>query len=153
MEAVNVWFTDFQWIENPLSVVISIEVKKMDSLSVLVFVIGIFSLFGVAGVIYLYSYCASQSLAFQELFALVSRTFREYYKGEDMEPVLINNGIDIVWNGDVEGIKKDNKFGFITIMSNEGSINSPIRDSKEADIIAGKVIHLVYEYIKDREEI
>lgn len=115
--------------------------------------IGLLSFVGVAGVIYLYLFLSSQSAILRELFALVSRTFREYYKGEDMEPVVINNGIDIIWKGDVDGFRHDNELGFITISSNEGNINSPIRDAKEADIIAGKIIHIVYEYIKEREEI
>ncbi len=114
--------------------------------------IGIISLLSLIGVIYLYSFCSSQNLLLQELFALVSRTFREYYKGEDMEPVLINGGIDIVWRGDVKGIRKESEVGFITIFTNEGTVNSPIQDQKEADIIAGKIIRMVYDYIKDKEE-
>ena len=138
-------------MESLLFVAITKEVKEVDDL--IIYIIGLVSLFGAFGVIYLYSFCSSQNIILQELFNLVSRTFREYYKGEDMEPVVINNGIDIVWKGDVNGLHKDNELGFITIMSNESNVNSPIKDSKEADIIAGKVIHIVNEYIRDKEEI
>ena len=99
---------------------------------------------------YLYGLIATQNQFVSEISSLVSRTFREYYKGEDIEPVVINNGIDLVWKGGVEGsFNEDNKQGFITIMTNDGNINSPIRDLKEADIIGGKIIHMVYEYIKE----
>jgi len=99
---------------------------------------------------YLYGLIASQNQFMSEVSSLISRTFREYYKGEDIEPVVVNNGIDLVWKGDVEGsFDENNKQGFITIMTNDGNINSPIRDLKEADIISGKIIHLVYEYIKE----
>lgn len=102
---------------------------------------------------YLYNLIATQNHYMGEVSALISRTFREYYKGEDIEPVIINNGIDLVWKGDVEGsFNEDNKQGFITIMTNDGNINSPIRDLKEADIISGKIIHVVYEYIKESHE-
>ena len=120
-----------------------------------VFIIIVFFIFVCIGIItvYLYNMIATTNMFLFELSGLVSRTFREYYKGEDMEPVVINNGIDLVWTGEVDGSRDpDNKMGFITIMSNEGNINSPIKSVKEADIIAGKIMNVVYEYIKDREE-
>lgn len=45
---------------------------------------------------YLYGLIATQNHYMGEVSALISRTFREYYKGEDIEPVVINNGIDLV---------------------------------------------------------
>lgn len=108
--------------------------------------------FGIS--IYTYVCLGKVNYFISELSKMVSRTFREYYKGEDIEPMVINNGIDLVWKGDVEGsFNENNKQGFITVMTNEGNINSPINDVKEADVIAGKISHLVYEYIKDRDEI
>ena len=101
-----------------------------------------------------YFYNAIQMLgAFSlELSDLVSRTFREYYKNEDIEPVVINNGIDIVWKGDVKGTRnEDNKMGFITVFTNDGNINSPLNTHKEADIVAGKIIHVVNEFVKERD--
>ena len=123
----------------------------MDFLSILlVFLIVIcFGLF-----FYMYLYVSQMNVFISELSKLVSRTFREYYKGEDIEPVVINNGVDLIWKGDVPGsFNEDNKKGFITIMTNDGNINSPIIDLKEADIIAGKISNVVYDYVKDREEI
>lgn len=87
-----------------------------------------------------------------ELSDLVSRTFREYYKNENLEPVVVNNGIDIVWKGDVKGaFNEDNSMGFITILTNDANVNSPINDHKEADILAGKIIYIINEYIKERD--
>lgn len=101
---------------------------------------------------YLYNAVAINSQFVFSLSDLVSRTFREYYANEDIEPVVINNGIDLVWSGDVEGtFNEDNKMGFITILTNESNVNSPIVDIKEADLIASKVIQVVNEYVKDRD--
>lgn len=101
---------------------------------------------------YLYNAVAINSQFVFSLSDLVSRTFREYYANEDIEPVVINNGIDLVWSGDVEGaFNEDNKMGFITILTNESNVNSPIVDIKEADLIASKVIQIVNEYVKDRD--
>ena len=101
---------------------------------------------------YLYNAVAINSQFVFSLSDLVSRTFREYYANEDIEPVVINNGIDLVWSGDVEGtFNEDNKMGFITILTNESNVNSPIIDVKEADLIASKVIQVVNEYVKDRD--
>ena len=101
---------------------------------------------------YLYNAVAINSQFVVSLSELVSRTFREYYANEDIEPVVINNGIDLVWSGDVEGtFNEDNKMGFITILTNESNVNSPIVDLKEADLIASKVIQVVNEYVKDRD--
>lgn len=102
---------------------------------------------------YLYNVVAVNSQYVAELSKLVARTFREYYAKEDIEPIVINNGVDLVWKGSVEGsFNEDNKNGFITIMTNEGNINSPINDLKEADIIAGKISNLIYEYIQDKND-
>lgn len=101
---------------------------------------------------YLYNAVAINSQFVVSLSELVSRTFREYYANEDIEPVVINNGIDLVWSGDVEGtFNEDNKMGFITILTNESNVNSPIVDIKEADLIASKITQIVNEYIKDRD--
>lgn len=101
---------------------------------------------------YLYNAVAVNSQFVFSLSDLVSRTFREYYANEDIEPVVINNGIDLVWSGDVKGtFNEDNKMGFITILTNESNVNSPIVDIKEADLIASKVIQVVNEYVKDRD--
>ena len=101
---------------------------------------------------YLYNAVAINSQFVVSLSELVSRTFREYYANEDIEPVVINNGIDLVWSGDVEGtFNEDNKMGFITILTNESNVNSPIVDVKEADLIASKVTQVVNEYLKDRD--
>lgn len=117
----------------------------------LILLIGIF-IFYLVCFLYLYMALSSQQYFIAELSALVSRTFREFYKGEDIEPVVVNNSVDLVWKGEVQGIfNEDYKQGFITILTNDSIANSPINDLKEADIIAGKIAHVVYEYIKERD--
>lgn len=103
--------------------------------------------------LYLYNVVAVNSRFVFELSDLVARTFREYYSNENLEPVVINNGIEIVWKGEVNGARdENNKLGFITIVTNEYSnINSPINDHKEADVLAAKIIYVVNEYIRERD--
>ena len=82
--------------------------------------------------LYLYNVVAVNSRFVFELSDLVARTFREYYSNENLEPFVINNGIEIVWKGEVNGARdENNKLGFITIVTNEYSnINSQINDHK-----------------------
>lgn len=101
---------------------------------------------------YLYNVVATNSVFLFELSDLVSRTFRQYYANEDIEPVVVNNGVDLVWKGDVQGrFNEDNKLGFITILTNDSNVNSPIVDYKDADILAGKLIPVIYEYVKEKD--
>ena len=81
-----------------------------------------------------------------ELSNLVSRTFREYYKGENMEPIVTGQGIDILWKED--GESEFGNQGFISIcVSDTTNVSSPIKDHKDADIIAGKIINIINDYI------
>lgn len=101
---------------------------------------------------YLYILISSTNAFVFELSDLVSRTFRQFYANEDIEPVMVNNGIDLVWKGDVEGrFDEDNKNGFITVLTNDSNVNSPIIDIKDADILVGKLIPVIYEYVKERD--
>ena len=55
-------------------------------------------------VLYLFS-LIQQNISFMvSLSDLVQRTFREYYKGQDIDIQVIGNGIDLVWKGDVKGL-------------------------------------------------
>ena len=101
--------------------------------------------------LYLYLFLLSTNQYIEEISKLLKRSFREYYKGQNIEPVLINNGIDLKWTGEVEGLKEDNELGFITIYTNDANLNSPINSIEEADLISGKIIRVIDEYIKDKE--
>lgn len=115
--------------------------------------LGVLALFIAVVLITIYFYNAIQMLTVfsLELSNLVSRTFKEYYKNENIEPVLINNGIDVVWRGEVEGMRLDNEMGFITILTNDANVNSPIHSQKEADIVAGKIIYIINEFVRERD--
>lgn len=104
-------------------------------------------------VLYLYNVVQQNANFTFSLMQLVQRTFREYYKGQDIEPKIIGNAIDLKWKGDVQGtFDEENNNGFIVIYTNDSGINSPINSIEEANIIAGKITHVVYEYIKERDE-
>lgn len=123
----------------------------MDIITTIIFFIPSIILFIM--VLYLFNVVQQNALFTLSLSELVSRTFREYYKGEDIEPRLINNGVDLVWKGEVEGgSQEDNPNGFIAIYTKDSGINSPINSIDDADILAGKISHVVYEYIKDKEK-
>ena len=105
-------------------------------------------------IFYIYSVIQDNYAYTDRLTRLVTRTFREYYKGEDIEPEVLGNSIDLVWKGEVSGFfNEENKTGFITIFTKDSGINSPINDIEEADILAKKITDVVYEYIKDREQL
>ena len=122
----------------------------MDSLTIIVIVAIMIVFSGLF--FYLYLCLLSTNQYIEEISKLLKRSFREYYKGKDIEPVMINNGIDLKWTGEVEGLKEDNELGFITIYTNDANLNSPLNSIQEADMVSEKVIRVVEEYIKDREE-
>ena len=123
----------------------------MDFLTVIV-IVAIMIVFSVIS-FYLYLCLLSTNQYIEEISKLLKRSFREYYKGKDIEPIVINNGIDLKWTGEVEGLKEDNELGFITIYTNDATLNSPLNSIQEADVVSEKVIRVVEEYIKDREEL
>ena len=104
-------------------------------------------------VLYLFN-LIQQNISFMvSLSDLVQRTFREYYKGQDIDVQVIGNGIDLVWKGDVKGLRnEENNNGFITIYTSDSGVNSPINDIEEADALACKLTTIVYDYIKERGE-
>ena len=54
-------------------------------------------------IFYVYSVIQDNYAYTDRLTRLVTRTFREYYKGEDIEPEVVGNAIDLVWKGEVSG--------------------------------------------------
>ena len=82
-----------------------------------------------------------------ELAELLSRTLKQYYQTENIEPQLINNGIDLIWNPDNEDTST--KRGFITVLTQDANIDSPIKDVKEADILCEKLLPVVEKHIQD----
>ena len=128
--------------------VVILRGEKMELEIILIFAAII--VFGGIIVAYLYFAIATTNQFVFELSDLVSRTFREYYKGENIEPVMVNNGVDLIWNESSDPVK-ENARGFITILTEDANVDSPIKDYKEADIIAGKISKVVNDYIQDRE--
>ena len=82
-----------------------------------------------------------------ELAELLSRTLKQYYQTENIEPQLINNGIDLIWNPDNEDTST--KRGFITVLTQDANIDSPIKDVKEADILCEKLLPVIEKHIQD----
>ena len=103
----------------------------------------------VLGFLYLLAQISATNQFLAEMTDLVSRTFKQYYRTENIEPQVINNGYDLVWNPDNEDIT--NKPGFITIWTADSTIDSPIVDMKDADILGCKLIEVVEKHIQDRE--
>lgn len=123
----------------------------MDFLTIMTFV-AIIVAFAIYG-IYIYLCLATTNAYVEKLSTLFRRTFREYYNGQDIEPVMINGGIDLKWTGEVKGIKAENELGFISIYTNDNNLNSPIDDLEEADIVAEKITKVIYDHIRDKEEL
>lgn len=99
---------------------------------------------------YMYSLIANLYEYHQEMVELLSRTLKQYYKTENIEPVAVNNGIDLVWNPNNEDAS--NKRGFISIWYGENAnVDSPLKNVKDADILSEKVIGVVEKHLQDRD--
>lgn len=86
-----------------------------------------------------------------EMSDLIARTFKQYYRTENIEPRMVNGGYDLVWNPDNEDLDKKEKHGFITIWTADSHVDSPIIDLKDADILGTKIIEVTEKHIQDRE--
>jgi len=99
---------------------------------------------------YMYSMILSLYEYHQEVVELLSRTLKQYYKTENIEPVAVNNGIDLVWNPNNEDSSK--KRGFISIWYGENAnVDTPLKNVKDADILSEKVIGVVEKHLQDRD--
>ena len=111
---------------------------------IIVLVIADVFLFGM--ILFTYS-AVTQAYDFSsELADLLARTLKQYYQTENIEPQLINNGIDLIWNPNNEDIST--KRGFITVLTQD-AIDSPIKDVKEADILCEKLLPVIEKHIQD----
>lgn len=100
--------------------------------------------------VFLYIQIAGLAAWNEEVVELLRRTFKYYYKGENIEPRAVNWGIDLVWNPDNEDIS--NKNGFINIWyGSDSGFDTPIKDVVEADELAGKIIETVEKHLHDRD--
>ena len=98
----------------------------------------------------MYSLIANLYEYHQEMVELLSRTLKQYYKTENIEPVAVNNGIDLVWNPNNEDASK--KRGFISIWYGENAnVDSPLKNVKDADILSEKIIGVVEKHLQDRD--
>lgn len=99
---------------------------------------------------YMYSMILNLYEYHQEVVELLSRTLKQYYKTENIEPVAVNNGIDLVWNPNNEDSSK--KRGFISIWYGENAnVDTPLKNVKDADILSEKVIGVVEKHLQDRD--
>lgn len=81
---------------------------------------------------------------------ILARTLDYYYDTKEMQPCMVNNGIDIVYNPEkTEDVS--NKKGFITIWFEGANCDTPIKDVKEADILSEKIIKVVEKHLKERD--
>lgn len=81
---------------------------------------------------------------------ILTRTLEYYYDTKEMQPCMVNNGIDIVYNPEkTEDVS--NKKGFITIWFEGASCDTPIKDVKEADVLSEKIIKVVEKHLKERD--
>jgi len=99
----------------------------------------------------LYRYLSSIDVYIGNMALLLERTFKQYYKTENIKPQGVNWGIDLIWNPNDNEESKEKK-GFITIYYGEDSgIDSPIDDVAEADILGQKIIGVVEKHLHDKE--
>ena len=116
---------------------------------IILIIIGVLFLMVFGALFFIYGILRSHDILFAELTDLITRTFQQYYKTENIQPVMVNNGIDLIWNPDNEDVNK--KRGFITIWTQDDNEDSPIINMKDADILGGKIIDVVEKHIQDRD--
>lgn len=105
----------------------------------------------IISIVKLYFNMTKMNFFVYELSNLVTRTFREYYKGENMEPVVTGRGIEILWKEDGEDCFSEDGFISIYVDGTSNNIKSPIKDHKDADIIAGKIINIINDYVVEKQ--
>jgi len=118
----------------------------MDAILIIITIVSITSLF-----ISIWAFIQIGSLATwsEQVVNLLSRTFKEYYKSEDIQPVAVNWGIDLIWKP-TEG-EGDQKRGFITVFYGEDSgIDTPLKDVNEADELSSLFIPVIEKYLHDK---
>lgn len=104
-----------------------------------------------AGLFLCYRYLSSLDEYVTSIAFMLQRTFEYYYKSENIKPMGINWGIDLIWNPNSD---EDDEFkkGFITIYYGEDSgIDTPIEDVVECDILSQKIIETVEKHLHDKE--
>ena len=121
--------------------------KEEDNMDIMIIILIFADVFLFGMILFTYS-AVTQAYDFStELADLLSRTLKQYYQTENIEPQLINNGIDLVWNPNNEDTSA--KRGFITVLTQDANIDSPIKDVKEADILCEKLLPVVDKHIQD----
>lgn len=94
----------------------------------------------------------TDSLEFDNAEELIKQTFDNNNICKNIKTVVVNNSIELIWTGDVDGDKSEYSRGFIIISLNGLDVNSPISDIEDARFIGKQVSYFINDFFKKKDD-
>lgn len=92
----------------------------------------------------------TDSLEFDNAEELIKQTFDNNNICKNIKTVVVNNSIELIWTGDVDGDKSEYSRGFIIISLNGLDVNSPISDIEDARFIGKQVSYFINDFFEKK---
>ena len=94
----------------------------------------------------------TDSLEFDNTEELIKQTFDNNNICKNIKTVVVNNSIELIWTGDVEGDKSEYSRGFIIISLNGLDVNSPISNIEDARFIGKQVSYFINDFFEKKDD-
>lgn len=94
----------------------------------------------------------TDSLEFDNAEELIKQTFDNNNICKNIKAVVVNNSIELIWTGDVDGDKSEYSRGFIIISINGLDVNSPISDIEDARFIGKQVSYFINDFFEKKDD-
>lgn len=94
----------------------------------------------------------TDSLEFDNAEELIKQTFDNNNICKNIKTVVVNNSIELIWTGDVDGDKSEYSRGFIIISLNGLDVNSPISDIEDARFIGKQVSYFINDFFEKKDD-
>ena len=94
----------------------------------------------------------TDSLEFDNAEELIKQTFNNNNICKNIKTVVVNNSIELIWTGDVDGDKSEYSRGFIIISLNGLDVNSPISDIEDARFIGKQVSYFINDFFEKKDD-
>ncbi len=94
----------------------------------------------------------TDSLEFDNTEELIKQTFDNNNICKNIKTVVVNNSIELIWTGDVDGDKSEYSRGFIIISLNGLDVNSPISNIEDARFIGKQVSYFINDFFEKKDD-
>lgn len=94
----------------------------------------------------------TDSLEFDSTEELIKQTFDNNNICKNIKTVVVNNSIELIWTGDVDGDKSEYSRGFIIISLNGLDVNSPISNIEDARFIGKQVSYFINDFFEKKDD-